>query len=445
VSDLCAAFGLELDEWQEEVLRAGLGERSDGRWAARQVGCSTPRQNGKTMLIVARVLAGMLLFEEQLIIVSAHRQDTARETFFRLVQIIDDSPDLKNRVDFIARSEMREFIRLKSGQEVRFKARSSGSGRGFSSDCLLLDEAQILGAAAWSAILPTMSARPNPQVWLFGTPPTENDDGEVFERLRGLGIDGKESRVAYLEWSADRDDPLDDPLTWAKANPAYGTRIDFEAVASERAAMSDEQFAKERLGVWDEVARHRPLVSVSQWKEMADIGPADGVKPDALGVDMSHGREISVGGCWIEGEHSHIEQVWAGSDPNIVVEWLVERASRSIPVVVDAASPASSLVPELKARKCRVVVTNASDMAQACGLLESRILTETLTHASQDAITNAILGARKRPMRDAGGWALDRRDPTQSIYPIVAATLALFGATSHKRSKTSTGKVVILR
>jgi phage terminase large subunit-like protein len=169
VSDLCAAFGLELDEWQEEVLRAGLGERSDGRWAARQVGCSTPRQNGKTMLIVARVLAGLLLFEEQLIIVSAHRQDTARETFFRLVQIIDESPDLKNRVDFIARSEMREFIRLKSGQEVRFKARSSGSGRGFSSDCLLLDEAQILGAAAWSAILPTMSARPNPQVWLFGT------------------------------------------------------------------------------------------------------------------------------------------------------------------------------------------------------------------------------------------------------------------------------------
>src|SRR5690554_8004915 len=147
-----------------------MGERADGRWAARQVGVSTPRQNGKTMLIVARVLAGLLLFDEQIIIVSAHRQDTAREVFFRLVQIIEDNPSLESRVDFIARSEMREFIRMKTGQEVRFKARSSGSGRGFSCDCLLLDEAQILNAAAWSAILPTMSARPNPQVWLLGTP-----------------------------------------------------------------------------------------------------------------------------------------------------------------------------------------------------------------------------------------------------------------------------------
>lgn len=445
VSDLCSAFGLTLDEWQEDVLRAALGERSDGRWAARQVGCSTPRQNGKTMLIVARVLSGLLLFDEQLIIVSAHRQDTARETFFRLVQIIDDNPALAERVDFIARSEMREFIRLKSGQEVRFKARSAGSGRGFSSDCLLLDEAQILGAAAWSAILPTMSARPNPQVWLLGTPPTENDDGEVFERLRGLGVEGKESRVAYLEWSADRDDPLDDPVTWAKANPAFGLRIDYEAVAAERAAMSDEQFAKERLGVWDEVARHKPMVSVSQWRDMADLGPADNVRPDALGVDMSHGRDISVGACWIEGENAHIEQVWAGTDPSQVLDWLVGRAGRIVPLVVDAASPAASFVPELRARKCRVVVTNAADMAQACGLLENRIFTSTLTHSSQPALTDAIMGARKRPMRDAGGWALDRRDPDSAIYPVVAATLALFGATSFKRSKTRSGRVVVLR
>ena len=444
VSDLCAAFGLQLDPWQEEVLQAGLGERADGRWAARQVGCSTPRQNGKTMLIVARVLAGLLVFDEQLIIVSAHRQDTARETFFRLVQIIDENPGLRERVDFIARSEMREFIRLKSGQEVRFKARSAGSGRGFSSDCLLLDEAQILGAAAWSAILPTMSARPNPQVWLFGTPPTENDDGEVFERLRGLGLEGKESRVAYLEWSADRDDPLDDPATWAKANPAFGFRIDHEAVAAERAAMSDEQFAKERLGIWDEVARHKPLVSTQQWREMADLGPADDVAPDALGVDMSHGRDIAVAGCWIEDDKAHVEQVWAGSDPNLVIDWIVDRSSRTMPVVVDAASPASSLVPELRARRCKVVVTNAADMAQACGLLENRIHSASLTHSSQPALTDAIMGARRRPIRDAGGWALDRRDPTSSIYPIVAATLALFGATTRKRS-TSTGRVVVLR
>src|SRR5690606_28097020 len=115
---------------------------------------------------------------------------------------------------------MREFIRMNTGQEVRVKARSSGSGRGFRCDCLVLDEAQILNAAAWSAILPTMSARPNPQVWLLGTPPTPDDDGEVFTRLRQAGLEGRDSRLAWVEWSAEPTDDFDDPATWAKANPA---------------------------------------------------------------------------------------------------------------------------------------------------------------------------------------------------------------------------------
>src|SRR5690606_3065893 len=269
VSDLAASFGLRLDEWQEEVLRAAMGERADGRWAARQVGVSTPRQNGKTMLIVARALAGLLLFDEQIIIVSAHRQDTAREVFFRLVQIIEDNPALENRVDFIARSELREIIRIKTGQKVRSKARSSGSGRGFSCDCLLLDEAQILNAAAWSAILPTMSARPNPQVWLLGTPPTPHDDGEVFTRLRHAGVEGKDSRLAWIEWSAEPTDDFDDPETWAKANPAYGVRIDYEAIAAERAVMTDDQFARERLGIWDDISSAGIIPRLS-WEQQAD-------------------------------------------------------------------------------------------------------------------------------------------------------------------------------
>jgi len=99
----------------------------------------------------------------------------------------------------------------------------------------------------------------------------------------------------------------------------------------------------------------------------------------------------------------------------------------------------------LRNRRVNVVVTGAGQMAQACGLLENRIAEDTLTHAGQRKVTDAVLGARRRPIRDAGGWGLDRSDPTQAIYPIVAATLALFGATSHKRSKTNGGRVMVLK
>jgi phage terminase large subunit-like protein len=144
-----------LDEWQEDVLAAAMGERSDGRWASRLVGLSTPRQNGKSQLIVARALAGVLLFEEQTIICSAHQTDTAREVFQRLLDIIDDNPGLAGRVDSVMRALNREYIRFKGGATIRIKARSVSGSRGFSADCLLLDEAQILGTAAWSSILPT--------------------------------------------------------------------------------------------------------------------------------------------------------------------------------------------------------------------------------------------------------------------------------------------------
>src|SRR5678815_3763214 len=65
VTDLSRSFGITLDGWQEVVLQAAMGERSDGTWAAKQVGLSAPRQNGKSQLIVARALAGALLFDEK--------------------------------------------------------------------------------------------------------------------------------------------------------------------------------------------------------------------------------------------------------------------------------------------------------------------------------------------------------------------------------------------
>jgi len=424
---------MRLDDWQEEVLRAGLGERSDGRFHVRQIACSAPRQQGKTQLIVARALAGLLLFDEQTIIVSAHRQDTARETFHRLVQLIEDNPNLEERVDFIARSEMREYIRMKSGQEIRFKARSSGSGRGFSCDCLLLDEAQILGAAAWSAILPTMSARPNPQVWLFGTPPTENDDGEVFERIRATGLEGKESRIAYLEWSAERDDPIDDPATWAKANPAYGTRIDHEAIATELASMSEEQFRLERLGIWPEHARHVPVIKASDWRALASAGPQATEVPVALGVDMSRGLQISIAGAWVIGESIHVEEVWAGDDVAAAVAWIITAAGKRTEVIIDDFSPAAQMIPELVTKRVKVKRSMSRDMAKGCLLFETRANAGLLSHSGQPQLAAAVAGAKKRPIGDAGGWGWDRRDATVSIHPLVASTLALLAASSTRR------------
>jgi len=444
VADLSASFGIVLDPWQEAVLQAAMGERSDGTWQSKQVAVSCPRQSGKSQLIVARALAGVLLFDEQMIICSAHQQDTAREVFNRILDLIDQHPSLERRVDSVMRAVNREYIRFKTGQVIRFKARSTGGGRGFSCDCLLLDEAQILGSAAWSAILPTMSARPNPQAWLLGTPPTENDDGEVFGRLRNLGIEGKEQRIAYLEWSAEADDPIDDVETWAKSNPAYGTRISHEAIATELASMSPDQFRLERLGIWPDTSGGGPVVRPERWAELVDAGPAGNTKPAALGIDMSHGREISVSAAWNGDNAVHVEEVWAGADVAAAVEWIVAQAGRRIPVVVDSIGPAASLVPDLKSRRVKLRVTSAQDMARSCGLFEGSVAAGSLTHSAQERLGAALAGARKRPIRDAGGWGWDRRDPTCEIYPLVAVTLALLGAAENQKVRATTGSATFV-
>lgn len=436
VADLAATLGIPLDEWQEQVLEAAMGERADGRWASKFIGLSAPRQNGKSQLIVARALAGVLLFDEKTIIISAHETDTARQVWQRLIDTIEDNPTLEARVTARMNAVNRESLTFGEGldkQTIKLKARGQSGSRGFSADCLLLDEAQILGRQAWGSIVPTMSARPNPQLWLFGTPPTINDDPFAFSRVRDQSI-ARKARHCWLEWSASESDDPDDPETWAKANPSFGVRLSEEACADDRAAMDDQQFAMERLGMWAPSANSQRVIQAEDWDKCAipaELVPRDA--PAAFGLDMSHDRVVSVGVC--VGEHVEVAALDKVSDTLGAVEWLVERAGKATPVVVDGQSPAASMVPALRAAGVHVVITSAPDMAKACGSFYDAVLESRLTHFDQQPLNAALLGARKRPIGTAGGWGWDRKDYSINLAPLVSVTLARFGASTATPAK----------
>lgn len=279
-----------------------------------------------------------------------------------------------------------------------------------------------------------MSARPNPQVWLLGTPPTVEDDGEVFSRIRDTALAGKQSRLAYLEWSAEPSDDFDSPETWAKANPSYGSRIGEDAILGERSSMTDAQFAMERLGIWS-AEKGLAVIPAETWGARAI--PADQVPtdaPSAFGLDMSHDRVVSIGVC--VGDHVEVAALDKVTDTLGAVEWLVERAGKKIPVVVDGQSPAASMVPALRNAGVRVVVTSAPDMAKACGDFYDAVLEARLTHFDQTQLNTALAGARKRPIGAAGGWGWDRKDYSINLAPLVSVTLARFGATTAPPPKT---------
>jgi hypothetical protein len=100
-------------------------------------------------------------------------------------------------------------------------ARTGGSGRGFTGDKIVLDEAYNLPDRAMSALQPTMSAVPNPQVWFTSSAPLLDESSTFLRRLSQTWPRGFTS-LAYMEWSAELDADLDDHAAWAQRTP--GTR-----------------------------------------------------------------------------------------------------------------------------------------------------------------------------------------------------------------------------
>src|SRR5690606_5799410 len=182
-------------------------------------------------------------------------------------------------------------IILKNGGSVEFAARSKSSGRGFSVDVLIMDEAQEFSDDAYEALLPTISASANPQQILTGTPPGPTQNGEVFARFRESALDGTcPIGTSWIEWSCTgRSVNLNDRANWAATNPALGIRLSWDFTEGERASFSDEGFARERLGMWDGVASHE-VIDMGLWADLLDPESRKGRKL-AFALDVARSEE----------------------------------------------------------------------------------------------------------------------------------------------------------
>lgn len=447
---LASSYGLSPDPWQHLVLDAWLAELVDGRWASGRCGLAVPRQNGKNGVIEVRELYGMVALGERFLH-TAHEVKTARKAFLRLCSFFenDDFPELKALVKEIRRTNGQEAIVLTNGASVEFVARSRGSGRGFTVDVLVMDEAQELTDEQLEALLPTISAAPtgNPQIILTGTPPGPGSIGEVFTRTRQAGVDGEDGRLSWHEWSIDGTvDPTDRNL-WADTNPALGIRLNVTTLEDELATLSEEGFLRERLGLWAD-RRTASVIPLEAWERQAiPEPPTDGrlaygldMTPDRAMVALSVALRPEVGPVHVE--VARHESTMRGT--RWAVDWLVERWPKATAVVVDAQSPAMALVPELLERGVKVTISNASDMAKACGMIHDGVIAGDVTHFDQARLTDALVGATKRDIGQAGGWGWNRRSNDVDLSPLVSVTLALWGVMTSKRRPGRKAKVMVL-
>ena len=443
--ELAAIAGLQLDEWQQNVLVGSLGERRDGKWSAFEVGLIVPRQNGKGSVLEARELAGLFLFNEKLIIHSAHEFKTAAEAFTRILGLVQNTPELDAQVAKVTTAHGSEGIELKNGNRLKFLARSAGSGRGFSADLIILDEAYNLPQSAMAAMLPTMAAKSldgNPQIWY--TSSAGMPSSEVLAGVRDRGMNPDSSRLAYFEWSTPDDIDKTDRDFWYLANPGLGMRMSEEHVASEVEAMGDEEFKRERLGIW---ARLGGESEFPEWVSVKDSGSKPGAVK-AFGIDVPPSRDsavISVASFRPDGK-KHVEVIEQALGTSWVPAFIAGLKDRHDPVaiVAVAGSAAASLEPELKRAGVRLMLVSMKQYAEACGLFMDDMRADGIRHIGQEHLDSAVDGARSK----AYGETLfywNRKSNASDISPFVSVTLANYGLQAKGlRKSSSKGKVLVL-
>jgi hypothetical protein len=425
--------GGQLSEAQRITLRAGLGERRDGTWAAATVGDFKGRQGGgKTDVIAARELAGLVLFGERLLIHTAHEFPTANESFLRLVAVFENWDDLRKRVARIRYANGEQGIELLSGQRLKYRARTGGSGRGFAkADLVVYDEAQHLTAEHVAASGPTRLANPNPQSWYAGSGGFSTS--LQAWRLRRRALSGNGGRLAYTENTAEdvaivdgrvessAPDPFD-RYNWVKALPGLGRWVTEEALSDLFDELGPELFARECLCVWEPAADSEAGVfPPGAWEQVRGEASPQGAV--TFGVDVNPERTRAAIVAADPGGNVELVEYRAGT--SWVADWFREKESRrSGAVAVDGSGPVRSLIPDLEA--AGVEVEKVGDMPGACGDFYARVV-ETRCQVRRHAdLDSAVAGAVRRQSGDV--WRWDRRSASTDISPLVAATVAVWVA-----------------
>ena len=316
------------------------------------------------------------------------------------------------------------------------------------SDCLILDEAMELPEMMHGALLPTLSARPRPQVWYAGSSVDQwvHENSVVFARVRERGHSGDDPSLAFFEWGLDCEGPgevgelADDPEAWAVANPGLGIRISAEHIARERRSMDARTFAVERLGVgdWPDTSEAgAQIIDPETWAACEDAR-SEPLDPVCFAFDVTPDRSsasIGAAGKRSDGK-AHIEVIERRRGTRWVPDRLAElkEAHRPAAIICDGSGPAASLLGQLAELRVEVITVSAKEQAQACGIFFDACEQQTLRHLGTSELTAAVRGAAKRPLGDA--WAWSRKASSVDISPLVAVTLALWGCGGWDRRET---------
>ena len=422
-----ALLGWTFHPWQRHVSSVALEVHASGVPYYRTVGVSVARQNGKTLLLLARI-AMELLGRNRTVVYTAQDRQHARRKWEEMCRALVAVPSFARRVVHYHTNNGQEELLLDTGSIFMIVTPNENAARSLSVDLGIVDEAYAQRSLdVVGAIGGTMGARSHAQLWIVSNAGTF--ESRLFRHYTETGraqVENPAAPMAWFEWAADELADVLDREAWLAANPTLGLPNGvIEAHLSTQALTIDEdKFRREYLNQWVDLDSMTGIDAVT-WAACRDdeAAPAGQL---SLALDMTPERDR--GALVVAGEsglRTAIEVIEHTSDVERLATRTIEVAKRARAVVVlDRGNPASSLLPTLEREHVDVRLIPGTEFARACGDFYDAVRHQRLAHRGDYRLADAVLGATKRAYGEA--WVWKRRGPSD-ISPLVAATLARWG------------------
>ncbi len=248
VKQLCEIIKMPLLPWQEYVLKDMLTVDTKGKWIRKTNLLLIARQNGKTHLARMLILAHLIKWETNVLIMSSNRS-MALDTFRQVTDILENNDYLKGFVKQIRYANGTESIEMLNGTRLDVVAATRDGSRGRSVNGLLfIDEVREITEEGFRAATPVTRAHPNSHTLLCSN--AGDAFSTVLNDLRERAISYPPKSFGFYEYSAPQYCKIDDHNAWALANPSLGYTISLESLAEAVSTSPIENTRTELLCQW---------------------------------------------------------------------------------------------------------------------------------------------------------------------------------------------------
>jgi hypothetical protein len=384
----------------------------DGHWRFPQIGIVAARQNGKTELLLPRIV--MDLRAGKRVLHTAHRMRLPQLMFRRLLTPLRKEARIRQ-------GQGQEEIFMHGGGSYAIVASQRGA-RGDHSDTIIYDEVrEFEDDSVLDAVEPTRTASPDGQSIFLSN--AGSAASVVLNALRRRGEAG-DDRLAYLEWSAAPERSRGDHDGWCEANPALGYIPGLQENLEDWYAGSKDNpagFDTEHLCRWVD-SMQPPLVSDVEFArchtEILDdpSHPSMGfaVDPTArrcsavLSWRLSDGRIALVSIREYRGDPLDLDALGAE-----LRKLAIEKRARLVGHAAADKGPARHL------RGAKSI--EGKEYAAACGTFASLVASGRLAWDGDPLIAEDIAFTARHPY-ESGLWVAQ---PTTTERPVTAALAAI--------------------